>query len=491
MYRTLARKFIGISDGQIDEEIETLRVGKEYTLIHPLSAPAETLERLLPTNINIDEILRKIPEKQKEIAHRIDISKLPSDRPPGFIGQAALFEVMREMNCDFSFSLSNDDLTEEFLFFQVLAKSQFSVDFLGYEKDHFSVDLYFEPWDRGRRSDRRTKIWTDRILSVYFFRIQQNLDFYRKPELRTIIKQTLKIQDKRGSTTSRVQNWLNCSISKAKKINKIFNSFSLVHRINTLNLPRAGLVRTVQESKIVPKPTNLEFWFHGTKMKDNSPTFLVGKIDRKSQGEDRTLELEAVRLNSEMYDDRLSRWSFPQDFSDIQSVNTLHQLFDYSNLNAIDTEIAISERDLFYLGISRMSYYNRLTYDEISRYLDVQVSDVQDAFRNLFRKKLIRNIFKPCASGLSEFIVIGVDDNPNCIIPFLGSVVQVAPTSTLRVSRDFNHACMWHNLPKYLVNEFTTKVNQIGRECNVDPDIFKITTFKPFHLSSIMSLLGH
>ncbi|MHA2022985.1 MAG: hypothetical protein ACTSWQ_04925 [Candidatus Thorarchaeota archaeon] len=489
MYKKLARKYKGISDGQIDEKISSYRAGTESDLIHPLTLSETQLQEIIPNILDASEIKKQLTVKQKDIAHRVNISKLPSDRPPGFIGQAALFEVLSEMSCDFSFVLDNELLTEKFLFFKLLALSQFSAELLGYGENQVSVDAYFEPWDEGRRSDRQIKIWRDRILTIYFYRVQQQFDFYRNADVREIIEQSLKLKDKRGLTVSRIVEWLNCPKSKAKEMHKIFRSFSLVHRIFQMNLPKTGLVRTIQEYEKIPANVNIEFWFRGKNVQTDTTSFLVGILDWKTESNSNAMELEAGRLSFDNYDKDRLRLNHPQTTSPNKTTRDLNELFTFSNLTYIDRSVKLSDRDLFYLGVSRFASFNALTYDELSKILEINISDIEDGFRNIFRKQLIRSIFKSNSSALGDLIVIKVQGSDLAIVSFVGQIVQMAPTSSFRVSRDFSYGYLWHNLPKYLTEDFIEQVQKKAIENDVLVSIYKITKFRPYHLSSIMSLM--
>jgi hypothetical protein len=77
------------------------------TLVHPNSMTKEQISEMIPQRFNVEETLNLLPAKQKEIARRLDISQLPRDRPPGLLGQAALFEVLRDNGFDFKSYLDN------------------------------------------------------------------------------------------------------------------------------------------------------------------------------------------------------------------------------------------------------------------------------------------------------------------------------------------------------------------------------------------------
>lgn len=81
----------------------------EYiTLHHPCNMKRELLKELIPPSYDIDEILESVNIRQKEIARRLNISKLPSDRPSGWLGQTALFEVLRDRGFDFKSYLADE-----------------------------------------------------------------------------------------------------------------------------------------------------------------------------------------------------------------------------------------------------------------------------------------------------------------------------------------------------------------------------------------------
>ena len=53
MYKKLARKYKGISDGQIDEEISSFRAGTESDLIHPLTLSETQLQEIIPNGLDV------------------------------------------------------------------------------------------------------------------------------------------------------------------------------------------------------------------------------------------------------------------------------------------------------------------------------------------------------------------------------------------------------------------------------------------------------
>jgi len=78
-------------DKSIFHAWETLRLrllGEYRTLVHPNIIPKDDVRELMPYSFNVDDILNLTIQKQKEIASRLNISKLPSDRPSGMLGQS-------------------------------------------------------------------------------------------------------------------------------------------------------------------------------------------------------------------------------------------------------------------------------------------------------------------------------------------------------------------------------------------------------------------
>ncbi|MFW9842652.1 MAG: hypothetical protein ACFFES_17290, partial [Candidatus Thorarchaeota archaeon] len=73
----------------------------KVSLVHPCNMKRSLLRELIPLRFNVDEVLDLLPVKQKEIAKRLNIARLPSDRPSGMLGQVALFEVLRNKGFDF------------------------------------------------------------------------------------------------------------------------------------------------------------------------------------------------------------------------------------------------------------------------------------------------------------------------------------------------------------------------------------------------------
>ncbi len=128
-------------------------------LLHPLNTPLGIFEKVIPPDIPHSLLLSLVSKTQKEITKNLDISQLPSDRTPGLIGQAALFKILRDINCDFSFYMKGGFDELGYMFLRFLGRAQCYVDYVKPKSNHDILSYYFTKSEHMHEVVSYEKMW--------------------------------------------------------------------------------------------------------------------------------------------------------------------------------------------------------------------------------------------------------------------------------------------------------------------------------------------
>ncbi|MFW9894118.1 MAG: hypothetical protein ACFFFO_18080, partial [Candidatus Thorarchaeota archaeon] len=135
----IKNEFLDKSMFQTWQIVDKRTYDTKVSLVHPCHMKKNLLRKLIPRRFNVDEVLDLLPLKQKEIAKRLNIAKLPSDRPSGMLGQVALFEVLRNKGFDFKIYLDSfwkqwyRSQSEEYTLLYALGYLYYIRRFFGYQ----------------------------------------------------------------------------------------------------------------------------------------------------------------------------------------------------------------------------------------------------------------------------------------------------------------------------------------------------------------------
>jgi hypothetical protein len=205
--------------------------GAYPTLVHPCNMKKKLLSELIPRGFKRDEVFEQIPLKQKEISRRLNISQLPSDRPSGMLGQAALFEILR--NKGFDFKSYVDD------FYANWERSHLeghvlliTLGYLYYVRRVFGfppidlVKFLIEPITSYQLAIQWDQNWETRIKMNIFSLMPVN-ESNRK--IQQVLTHLMRSQDGWGATASRVMKWAGVSRTEAAHLLEIMRSSWMEH----------------------------------------------------------------------------------------------------------------------------------------------------------------------------------------------------------------------------------------------------------------------
>jgi len=341
-------------DKSIFHAWETLRLrllGEYRTLVHPNIIPKDDVRELMPYSFNVDDILNLTIQKQKEIASRLNISKLPSDRPSGMLGQSALFEVLMYEGFDFKsyvdgfYKKWEHSQTEGYVLLFVLGYIYYIRRFFDYPHIDL-VKLLVEPITTHQLALTWDANWVTRILMNSAKLIPNNLT---KKQMHQILRNLMCIQDGRGMTVSRVMEWTGESRTRAYHLMDILKSSWFEHRYRIVS-KNTGTVKVLTKSKTSRKimPS-----FHSscTSYLDNDNYFISISDLLKEDAKGKYFEMEAWNTNIDLYDQNDQKWNLnPSDY-DAKSIDDIHALLQNGDHTLPDNSIPPTRRDLLFIAL--------------------------------------------------------------------------------------------------------------------------------------------
>ena len=473
-------------------------VGYKATLVHPCNMKKELLRELIPRNFNTDEILQLLPLKQKEIARRLNIAKLSSDRPSGMLGQLALFEVLRNKGFDFrsyleDFYVSWDRSQEEY--YTLL----YALGYLYYIRRFFvqqPIDLVkylIEPITRVHLS----MTWD----SNWYVRLTANMlgitpVYLSNKHIHQILSKLMGLQDGWGMTVPRVVEWTGVSQSYAKHLTDVIKSGWLEHRYRIVS-KNTGTVKVLTRSQSKWK-TLPSFFSTCTSLQDNEDYFISYTDVFKKDAEGKYFEMESVNTNVELYDLKDQVWKLSPSSRECKSVDDIHALLKTGDHLVPNSNVVPTKRDVLFIALltamdtSAYSKKNQKIMTWFNKGYGIPKKEIQNGVRNVLRKNLLRNQYTIYATmeGDRESFTLTFDDKSKKVIPFLGEVLPNLPVSWIQLDHKMGYGILFDFHPPYLSCDLRNLIESSMREHDVNGELFVHQSWGFGHPGSILQLIS-
>ncbi|MHA1908315.1 MAG: hypothetical protein ACW98Y_13535 [Candidatus Thorarchaeota archaeon] len=464
-------------------------------LVHPCTVPRETLRRHLPKAISVEEAIAKITLKQKELARRLNIPILPSDRQAGFIGQSALYEILQNGRYDLSMYFDNIFETQKKMWVEGFGLLQ-SLASVCYIRRYFNcppldlVKYVIEPLNPNTITILWDKNWMHRIItniqSLSPF-LPYNNDTY------DVLMKLVRIQDARGANPSRVAEWTGKTRRQATRLLDVMSMCGLIHQY-ILEPKNTGLVRKFSKntstSKMIPFIEIL-----CTSVDDGADYFITSTCDFKDPHDNKCLTTESFACNIENFNLEERFWSLGKPDHVANSIDDIYSLFHNSDCTVPENTKPITNRDIFYIAmllsmpVENLPKKKSEAVRRISAGCGIPLDEVELGVRNILRKNLIRNLNTFIPSHDRQILFVLFDDTKKKTIPFLGKIIPSAPMTELKANDDMSCGAVFTYYPSYLSCDMRLHVESTLSECDVNGEIFIMKNFKRTGTAHLLSLI--
>ncbi|MHA1907342.1 MAG: hypothetical protein ACW98Y_08615 [Candidatus Thorarchaeota archaeon] len=436
--------------------------------------------------------------KQKEIARRLNISKLPSDRPSGWLGQTALFEVLRNKGFDFKSYVSGwldkwyRSQSEGFMLLMILG-------YLTYIRRFFEcppIDLVkhiIEPITSYQFAMTWDDNWVQRVLHNV---IPLTPNFLPNKHIHKTLSELMCIQDGWGATVSRVMEWTGLSRSDATHIRSIIRTGWCEHRYRIVS-KNTGTVKilTKSQSKWNAVPS---FYTVCTSLSDDEDYFISTTDVFKKDAEGKYFEWEGFSTNIELFDLKEKVWMLNPSPPAARTVDDIYALIQNGEHTIPDNNPPPTRRDIFFIALLlAMNTSNHIKKkQEIMEWLTkgygIPEKDAEQGFRNVLRKNMVRNQYTHYAimGPEREMLTIIFDDKSEKVIPFLGNILPSLPLVWLRTNKDMSYGHLFEHHPTYLSAEIRNLIQSSMKENDVDGEIFVTNSWVFGQPGSILRLVS-
>ncbi|MFW9955246.1 MAG: hypothetical protein ACFFD3_11885 [Candidatus Thorarchaeota archaeon] len=450
------------------------------TLYHPCTMKQNLLRELIPSSLSIEEVLEMVNLRQKEIARRLNISKLPSDRPSGWLGQTALFEVLRDKGFDFK-SYVQDWPTQWFKSQSYGYMLLMILGYLTYIRSFFGVqplDLVkeiIEPITDYQFAMSWDESWVQRVLHNV---ISVTPNYLPNKHIHKVIDELMTVQDGWGATVSRVMEWTGLSREEATHIRNVIRTGWCEHRWRIVS-KNTGTVKVLTKSKSKWKEIP-SFFTVCTSLKDDEDYFISTTDVSRNDAEGRYYEWEGFNTNVKLFDLKDQVWKLNPSSYAAQTVNDIYALIQNGEHTIPNNDIPPTNRDFFFIALLlAMNTSNHIkkreeTMDWLTTGYGVPKKEAEHGYRNVMRKNLLRNQHTHYAimGPEREMLTILFDGKNKNVIPFLGEVLPNLPLFWLKTDLDMSCGHLFEHHPTYLSGEIRHLIDSSMKEHDVDGETF-------------------
>ncbi|MHA1615047.1 MAG: hypothetical protein ACTSW7_04880 [Candidatus Thorarchaeota archaeon] len=450
------------------------------TLVHPCNLKKKLLRELIPKRFKVDEILERLPVKQKEIAKRLNIAKLPSDRPSGWLGQTALFEVLRNKGFDFKNYLDGfpypwyRSQDEGYTLLLALGYLYYIRRFFEYQPIDL-VKYLIEPITRVHLA----LVWA----SNWYTRLTANMhsvtpNYLSNKHIHQILKNLMSLQDRWGISVSRVVEWTGAPRTDAKHLVDIIRSGWLEHRYRIVS-KNTGTVKifTKSQSKWKTLPS---FFSACTSLLDDKDYFISYTDVFKKDAEGKFFEMEAINTNIELYDPKEQVWKLNSSPFDSSSIDDIYSILKTGDHLVPKNDMLPTRRDILFIAL--LTAMNTSSHSKkkqeimawFTKGYGIPKSEVENGVRNVLRKNMLRNQYTHVAimDADRESFTLTFDDKSKKVIPFLGKVLPNLPFSWLQLDRQMGYGVVFDFHPPYLSCDLRNLIESSMKDYDVNGELF-------------------
>jgi len=477
--------------------VRKLAGGEYRTLVHPTNMKKEMLRALIPRSFKVDEVLEQLPVKQKEIARRLNISTLPSDRPSGMLGQTALFEILRNKGFDFKSYLDGfyknwaQSHYEGYVLVFTLGFNYYLRRFFGYPP----IDLaksFVEPITSYQLAISWDENWVNRVLSNIFSVMPCNQS---NKQIHQIVRKMVRLQDGWGATASRVMEWTGESRTSASHILEVMRSSWMEHRYRIVS-KNTGMVKVLTKSSSSSKtpPSHQSFC---RSLMDDKDYFISVTDVLKKDADGMYFEMEAFNTNVELFDLKEGVWKLNPSSHVARSVEDIYALLHNSDHTVPDNDTPPTRRDLLFIalltGMDTVHYPNKKhrIMKWFTEGFDIPKDEAEQGIRNVLRKNMLRNQYthQGYADSDREFFAITFDGTSKNVIPFLGEVLPNLLFFMLQTDADMSYGHIFGYYPSYLSRDIRGLIETSMTEHGIAGEHFVVNSWGFGHPGSILQLI--
>lgn len=474
-----------------------MNADESRTLVHPNMMTKEQIIDLIPKGFNVEATLGLLPSKQKEIAKRIDISQLPRDRPPGLLGQAALYEVLRDKGYDFKDYI--DGFYRNWDYGGPKANALiFLLGYIHYIRRFFGspeldlVEFFLRPQKLHQLALTWDENWVVRIFMNGAILTPNNLT---NRHIHRIVSKLVSLQDGRGMTEARAMKWTGLSRDRVSHLLDIIRSSWVEHRYRIVSKNTETvkvLKKTKSSSAIMPS-------FHSscTSFLDNEDYFVsMNDVWRKNAG-GKFLEFEAWNTNIERYDTSDDTWKLSPSRYFAKSVEDIYSLLKTGDHLLPKNSAPPTRRDLLFIALltgmetSHRPGKKHEIYRWFTKGYGVPEEEVEPGIRNVLRKNMVRNQYTHygIAGRERQFFIVLFDDKSSNTIPFIGEVIPNLMWFWLQTSAEMDYGLIFSSHPIYLSSKLRSLIESSMNEHGINGEILLLHSWAYGQPGSILQLV--
>jgi hypothetical protein len=490
-YVSLAKKYIGRENNEILLANWPLQ---EYDLYHPLVVDRDSLLSLLPERVDVPTILEQTKLTQKELVRTIDITKLPVDRPSGYIGQIALFKVLQTYDFDFSYVVERTEYEWD--------KSGFSLIYLllrhyfvNKEVGCGDIDLIsglLEPREGYQQQIRHGQNWYDRVMRTLGVK-SDKLDYMQHTHLRNILERLHRVHQWRKVSNQKIQEWCGCSRSEANHLQKLLIGIEL-RKYYHLIPQNLGIVHSFTIGKKAPSSNTTSF-IRCSNVENGENEYVNLFHDFPDRVETPHLVTNIFSLNTSLYNEKEGKWTLKTNLCEIKNLHEHSRLHFFPDFHS-DSNHLVTQRDVFLAAfhLTMTSYAIDIMPCSLEQYIGhytgIDIDDVSKGLKGLRRKNLLLPVYElgMILPAKTYFLIIA-EDSCDKIIPYLGSIADSAPSCHFRTSDVFDALHAIVIVPKFLENEFRSIEYDLRETIGLNRQMYTITHYQLYNSSALMSLI--
>ncbi|MFW9844316.1 MAG: hypothetical protein ACFFEV_07060, partial [Candidatus Thorarchaeota archaeon] len=482
-YEKLAREYVGRSNREILNSNWPIQ---EYKLCHPLTTDKTILRTFIPKELDIDEILKLTRLKQKELAKEIDFNTLPVDRNPGYIGQIALAEVIREFEYDTSYVARISEYVWDksgFTLLHQLLRQHFINTELGYG-DSDLISGLIKSKEGHQEEVRYEQLWLDRVMRNTG-KLFLQVDYMRNKLLRVFGERVMGDRKWTKISTSYIQKLCNCSRNQARRLKAFLTAFQF-NRIFSPFAPNLGISWSF--SKTVKRPaSNVANLIQCSNLENSTKEYISLTLDIPSRIDTPLLDYGLKSMNLTLYDERSEMWTLKQSLSNATSFKDCSLFRSEIDSNPINKNHNVNQRDVFLsaflltLDLPTIEMMPCSLEKYVSHYCRLDTEEVERGLKAVRRKNLIATEYESHPL-LPEYDIIqsSSQDSPKKIIPYLTSMAESTPATSFVVSEQADCFFGWICIPKNLLKDFLLMEKTFQDTYDLEREIHAVNQFQRY-----------
>jgi hypothetical protein len=492
-YEKLAKEYIGRTNSDILNSNWPIQ---KYELRHPLTINRMELASILPPELDIEEVLKLTKMKQKHLAKIVDVDSLPVDRDPGYIGQIALFEALREFKFDTSFVVGHTEYEWDksgFTLLHLLLRQLFINNELGYHDLDFISGLAKSKY--GDQSDMRyEQLWLDRVVRNAS-RLNTRIETMRHDMLRKICEKLHTTHNWTDISTSQIRKLCGCSRNQAKNLKALLISTGVTRRFS-ISTKKLGLVRSYRKDLRNPQ-SNTSFLMKCRKVATNSLEYISFHLDFPSRIDCPHFDTTIRTSNISLFNDKVGKWSLRKPQMKKRDLTDFKRFHIYPDSPSTFPH-NIRQRDVFIAAI--LTVLDSITINSmpcslekyISHYAKIEIEEVTKGLRAIRRKKIVLPVYdsRNLVSNFTYFLFLSQDSSKK-IIPYISSIAESVPICQFHVNDDANALEGWSLIPSYIESDFIRLESDLQNTFDIDRELFVVELIRHYSSSALMSLVPY